>query len=350
MAFSWFHPLSIDHNQVPSNQSNFPVLVNFTDSNFATVPNGGKVQNSSGFDIGFYADNNAATKLSWEMERYTATSGEVVAWVKLPTVSSTAPNTTFYVFYDDSTISTDQSNPTDVWSNNYLNVYHLKDGSTLSVADSLVNANGTNHGATATTGQVDGGAGFVSASSQYIDIARGVTVSLPALTWEAWVNATSFPNAYNTIVGFSNALPLFSIMYVKSTGKLALYQSATATVDYDGTGTNTLSVSTWYHIVMTYDSTNGLIGYLNGSQDGTAGANGNGQNFSASSGCDIGQDAHNAGRFWNGSLDEIRLSTVARSADWITATYNSHKPSSTFIGKGGQQAVSLFPAFLYGWS
>src|SRR5215469_6656960 len=144
MAFGFFHALSVDHTQVPSNQSNFPVLVNFTDNNFATVANGGKVQNSSGFDIGFYADNNAATKLAWEMERYTATSGEVIAWVKLPTVSSTSPNTTFYVFYDDPTINTDQSNPTGVWDANYLGVYHLKDGTTLSVADSTGQNNGTN--------------------------------------------------------------------------------------------------------------------------------------------------------------------------------------------------------------
>jgi len=238
MAFSWYHSISVQHNQVPSNQSNFPCLVNFTDVNLATVANGGKVQNSSGFDIGFYSDNQATTKLSWEMERYTATTGEVVAWVKLPTISSTPPDTVFYVFYDDPTITTDQSDPVGTWSNGYRSVYHFKDGTTLNVNDTLAQNNGTNNGATATTGQIDGGAAFVSANSQYI--------SCPSLnpgtsfSFEVWINGTTFPNSYNTVYGPSGATQ-FAAIHVKSTGKLAMYLTATGTVSYDGTGTNTLS-------------------------------------------------------------------------------------------------------------
>lgn len=36
----------------------------------------------------------------------------------------------------------------------------------------------------------------------------------------------------------------------------------------------------------------------------------------------------------NGSLDEIRLSNVARSASWITAEYNNQSSPSTFYSVG----------------
>src|SRR6266478_2308940 len=100
--------LTIDHTQVPSTQTNFPVLVNFTNSAFATIANGGHVSNANGYDIRFFSDAALTTLLKWEMERYNASTGEVVAWVKIASVSS-ASDTIFYMQYGDRTITTDQS-------------------------------------------------------------------------------------------------------------------------------------------------------------------------------------------------------------------------------------------------
>ena len=39
-------------------------------------------------------------------------------------------NTTIYIYYGNSSISTDQSNPTGVWDANFLAVWHLKENPT----------------------------------------------------------------------------------------------------------------------------------------------------------------------------------------------------------------------------
>src|SRR6185436_8619340 len=106
-------------------------------------------------------------------------------------VSSLSSSTTpFVLAYGDSGITTDGSSTT-TWSNSFVHVYHLKDGTTLSVADALGTSNGTNNSATAATGKIDGGSGHVAASNQYID-SNDTSVS-NAVTVSAWVNATTFP-------------------------------------------------------------------------------------------------------------------------------------------------------------
>src|SRR5262249_18698205 len=87
--------ITIDHTKVPSTQSNFTVLVSVTDPTLKTVANGGHVANPNGYDIGFYADSGGTTKLKWEVEKYNGTTGNLIAWVKIPSVSSST-DTVFY--------------------------------------------------------------------------------------------------------------------------------------------------------------------------------------------------------------------------------------------------------------
>ena len=46
----------------------------------------------------------------------------------------------------------------------------------------------------------------------------------------------------------------------------------------------------------------------------------------------LGND--HSGRRLNGSMDEARISSVGRSADWIKASYDNQKTSSTFLTRG----------------
>src|SRR5262249_60089131 len=107
-------PMTIDHTKVPSTQSNFTVLVSVTDPALKTVANGGHVANANGYDIGFYADSGGTTKLKWEVEKYNGVTGNLIAWVKIASVSSST-DTQFYLMYGDGTINTDQSDPPNTW-------------------------------------------------------------------------------------------------------------------------------------------------------------------------------------------------------------------------------------------
>lgn len=313
--------LTIDHLQVPSTQSNFPVLVSFTDTTFKTVANGGHIQATNAFI--FSSDSAGSSLLKWEVERYDATTGEIVVWVKIASISSSS-DTVFYMRYGP-TITTDQSDAVNVWTNSFLAVYHLKDGTTLSVVDSLGAFNGTaTNTPTATAGQIDGGMAVASASSQYV----ALPASINPVSYSAWINGTSFPAALNTIIAKNGTgLQGIYIFYVDNSSKLhATTNGGTAS------SATTLSTSTWYYVCTTASVTAVLL-YLNGGLDttGTAGVPLNGTNTSQ-----IGSDQAGGGRYFNGKIDEVRIASVVRSADWITVEYANQKTSTTLITLGGE--------------
>ena len=93
------------------------------------------------------------------------------------------------------------------------------------------------------------------------------------------------------------------------------------------------NLNTWYQIAVTYDGTTKKI-WLNGAGGATNNANPNFLNNSLYS-LRIGAGANENATgqyFWNGSLDEMRYSSVNRSADWIKAEYDNQK-SSQKLGK-----------------
>lgn len=123
----------------------------------------------------------------------------------------------------------------------------------------------------------------------------------------AWVYMTSFANSYNCIFSrlISGGTRGFAL-YVKSNGKLAVYvQPPSGSVHYDGTGTFTLSLNTWYCIGFSYDNLKGITGYVNGRLDGTAAPNGN---IGVVSGAqtNIGLDHGTAGRIPHARIEGVR--------------------------------------------
>jgi hypothetical protein len=44
-------------------------------------------------------------------------------------------------------------------------------------------------------------------------------------------------------------------------------------------------------------------------------------------------------RYWNGMIDEVRLSNVARSADWIATDYANQNAPSTFHTLGAEEVL-----------
>jgi hypothetical protein len=88
----------------------------------------------------------------------------------------------------------------------------------------------------------------------------------------------------------------------------------------------------WYHVVCTYDGTN-LRMYVDGLLDGGPSAQDDATTETETS--KIGKDYIATDRLWFfGKVDEVRISGVARSADFITTTYNNQSAPSTFITVG----------------
>ena len=78
--------ITIDHTKVSTASgttlTNFPMLFSTTDTEFKITGNGGKVASSSGADI-LFTDSDGLTKLNYEREFYSSSTGQLIAWVQI---------------------------------------------------------------------------------------------------------------------------------------------------------------------------------------------------------------------------------------------------------------------------
>lgn len=344
-GYTYYVPITITSPGNAGSLTNFPVMIAQTFASWKWVTNGGKVQHSVGCCA---AGQNAPADLvygsstgslyNWDNTFWGQSTGVINAFVEIPSLGS--GTTTFYAFYDDSSVSTYQGNYQSTWDANYLGVWHLPDTAAAPDAhDSTSNANNGTASSTAPVGTsgciLDGCGTFVSASNEYFTL--GTAINPSAITLSAWVNATSFPNSLNTPVTRNSGGLSYATLLVNSSGVQNPYVYAGAQLNC--LGSHTLSPGTWYLLSLNYDSTNGLISYINGVQDCTTGASGT-LATSPTGTTAIGTDTSNAGRNWNGEIDEVRVSNVSRSADWKIAQYNIEKPGSTVVTLGTETACT----------
>lgn len=336
MAFSYYKTATLDHTQAGSgNSTNWPLTVargtvQSADTDLKTVANGGFVQNSNGYDIRPYSDSALTTPLTYELVYYDGVNGKFEMHVNIPTLSASV-DTVIYLAFGDATISTNGSSNT-TWDSNFRAVYHYGDGTTLSMADSTSNAfNLTQHTGGAAAGEI-GGAYTMSGSGDYADVAS-FSLGATTLTVETWLYTTTFAQSVMIVCKeVVNAdWELFMESGAGSEGVAGIkLRGASAT----GIGAAPPSTSNWHYIIGTITGTTGTI-YIDSvsAATGTVAAVANTTDF-----LNIGR--FNNAYYLNGVVDETRISKVIRNTDYITATYNSQKPSSTFITWGAKTAVS----------
>ncbi len=134
----------------------FPVLINFSDPTFKSASNGGEIQSPNGYDIVFSSDPVGNSPLNFEQENYSATNGQIVYWVQVPTLIN-GSSTPIYMWYDKAGVNSFQSAGSP-WDSNFEGVWHLPNGTVLSANDSTGNGNSTNtfNGVTAVASPLDG--------------------------------------------------------------------------------------------------------------------------------------------------------------------------------------------------
>jgi hypothetical protein len=116
-----------------------------------------------------------------------------------------------YACYGNSSVTTDQSNPTSTWNSNYTAVWHLDEATGANNDDSTINGNTATpiDSPVQTAGLIDGALNFAG-SNQYTSASGADLNILGALTYSGWINPSGFSN-YPTIMekgdayGSSNA-------------------------------------------------------------------------------------------------------------------------------------------------
>ena len=331
-GYTYSRSITINHAQVPNtDQSNFPLLISGTYSYLKTVANGGYVQNSNGYDVIFTSDSGCATKLNHEVETYSATTGAVNYWVKVPTVSHTS-DTMIYMCYRNASITTDQSNKTAVWDTNYKGVWHLPNGTSLNANDSTSNGvNGTVTSTAAATGQVDGGGSFDGSTSR-IDMGNASALDgMTALTISAWIKPNSLTGANRIFTKWRGSFLVGTKLGAGDVLRLSVEKSGGGLSIFDSPA-STLTTGSWQHLVLTWSQPNAATIYVNGTaksvtitQDQNVTSTG-----TSSTAVQIGYSSDGLGNHFDGLIDEARMSNVVRSADWSKTEYNNQSSPSAF--------------------
>lgn len=324
-----------------SNLTNYPLTVILpADNDLRVAGSGGFVQNSSGFDIGFFATcTTGSAALFWEMESYTTTTGAIVAHVLITTLN-TAGNTLCIAF--DGSQSSFQSTASSVWNTGYTAVYHLSDPTAPNDSTATA-ANGVNHGSTASAGQVDGGA--ATTGTQYLTAAINLT-GTQKLTVEAWFLKASYANDDKLLLEFTangatNNGGGFGIDPNAAAGNFEVYAASTIGTLDDVTFTVRPSTSVWHHIAVTIDftlATNEIsFIYIDGvSQTLFRPLDANNTGTFANSTLNF-MCRNGTGQFTTGSIDEVRISSAIRTGDWILTEYRNQSAPGTYLSVGALQ-------------
>jgi len=336
-SWAYRQAITLQGNKISTTTSAFPVLASTTQTVLKTTANGGKVGNANGYDIVF-TDSDGTTLLNYEREKYASTTGEIAYWISTNIASST--NKTIYMYYGNAGAS-DQATTTGVWDTNFKGVWHLKetdiDGGAGDIKDSTANGN---NGATSgmdtsdqVTGQIDGSFDF-DGINDYV----GTPLTLPVAnsgTVTAWVKFDDFAAKQHHIVGAYVASPL-AYFWMGSNGNYYNFAWGGAGTDFkSGVTLHGLSLGQWYHFAMVRTGTASVILYVNGSQRDSFVPS---ATAITSLAINIGNINGLGGFDFDGLIDEVRISNVARSVGWITTEYNNQSNMATFMTFGAEES------------
>ena len=303
--------------------TNFPVLVvlhpgipGFSYSQFASA---------QGNDLRFF-DSTQTQELNYEVEKWD-TAGSSYVWVQVPSLSST---TCIYAAWGNPAATTAPAYRSNgaTWSNGYLQVWHLaessgahKNSASATQVSELVSVTQQ-----ATAAGIVGGADNFNGSSNYIDLPSMGT--LPQVSVECWakLNATP-PDATRGLV--SSDIWSAGVCHFRTNNTLAVAaaingQSALTTP------ANAVTVGNWFHAAYTVagGGTSDFKLYLNGGLQAT------GSGSTANNLTDVNIAREYNGRYLNSVMDEVRLSSVVRSEDWLWATNRNLSQNATFNSFG----------------
>ncbi|MCF7732072.1 MAG: DUF2341 domain-containing protein [Akkermansiaceae bacterium] len=308
-------------------EENFPLLVRLNRETFDFSQ-----AKANGEDVRFSADGKP---LGYQIEEWDAAKGRASIWVRIPVIKGNARQE--IKLHWGKADAPDESKGSAVFneSNGFLSVFHLGDPAEP-VKDEVGKITATNVGTTASAGIIGG--------ARHFEVGKGINcgeaiTTLPVgsspHTTEAWFRAEA---VNTTIVGWGiQTWQGKVVMQLESPSHMNM---DCFFADCNVAGASTIPMSQWVHVVNTYKKGESKV-YVNGVLDGSniAGAPLVGKNsnnhgaplaIKRPSRMDIGGWCNNYQ--FVGDIDEVRISKVTRSADWVKLEYENQKPMQTLVG------------------
>ncbi|MCD6477798.1 MAG: DUF2341 domain-containing protein, partial [Candidatus Aenigmarchaeota archaeon] len=335
---------------------NFPAYINVTyDSDM-----------QSDYDDIRFVDKpcgEGGTQLNYEIEYYDSSHADI--WVKIDSLPSSGK--TIAMYYGNPTVSSVE-NKTGVWDNNFKLVWHLSENP----SDGYVNDStsyghlGTIHGSMTSSDSVSCKAGNCfdfDGVNDYINTPDDANLKPADVTLEFWVYPRETNPDSRWFVGkgctdkwgnkdaVSYGINLRDLEGDDSTDIFTRPErndnTQTRVTDYN------VSINKWYYVVMTFNtSDNNVSLYVSGSYIGSAD---HGQDLRYSGPWDFLVAASHAGtgsgvnRYENCRIDEVRVSNMSRSADWINQTYQLIENQNNYVNFGNEKSLTDLKYFPSGY-
>ena len=294
-------------------EEGFPLLVRLNKDGFDFSQT-----KANGEDIRF-ADASGKP-LVYQIEEWDAAAGSASIWVRMPTITGNA-HQAIKMFWGKTDAASESSGAA-VFneSNGFLCVFHMAD----SVKDEVGALTAKDTGTTASGGMIgksrrfDSGKGINCGES----ISSFPTGSNPHSS-EVWFKAEK-PNTHPVAWGNEQAQGKVTMVF-KSPPRVRMdcYNSA------GNVETNTpLAMSQWVHVVHTFMDGKAKL-YVNGVLDGE---NKGGLPLNVKTPARMYIGGWYGNYQFIGDIDEVRVSKVTRSADWVRMSYENQKPMQTLVG------------------
>ena len=290
---------------------------------------------ADGADLRFFDANG--NLLPSEVDTWNP-QGESLVWVSVPELNRHTVITVRYGSADVPAVT-----PTDVWTNGYVAVWHMSAAEgTFVELDSTSNSKnlvaGSNYrtgilcGVNGTVGTaVELGRGNVTTGGFAASDTEGVLDGFSALTLEAWTYRAAYPTD-NARYLFNKQEPsvnknAYYWQEFKNNGKFAAYVKRTLNGNTSDTGVwqsgdPGAALNEWTHQVFRWRGDTGRSdGFINGTNVVTA--SGQGTMVQVGGALFVGNQFESGSRVFPGKIDEVRVSNVARSDDWVVATHDT---------------------------
>lgn len=309
--------------------TNFPALV-VLNSNSTNGFAYNQMAAPGGRDLVFM-NADKTQPLNYEIESWN-THGNSYVWVEVPQLTNDA---SIWMYWGDANLASIPALSTtngSVWANGYAGVWHLSSGTASSAADSSpARHNGTSYNVSEVSGMIGGGASFNGANS-YIDLGTGFN---PMKNQQVTMSLWAYPDRGGLVMfmrGNDTAGQSYGLEW--SIDNTAILFTCADKTDWitDGGATPALN---WSRITGIIDGTNKYL-YVNGQLKASGTFTGTFYDNVTTMPQWIGAQKRASYNYWyKGQLDEMRISSLARSSNWVWASYQTMASNTVFTSYGG---------------
>ena len=258
--------------------------------------------------------------LAHEVDEWDAAGGTASIWVRVPRIEGNARQSLRMHWGKADAASASDGKAVFNESNGYLSVWHLGD----TVRDEVGTLESKDTGTSVTNGIIGQSRHFPGKAGIFGgDKIPNYPTGADAHSSEVWFRTRS---ANSTLVAWGNE---------QGQGKVVMQLRSPPHINMDcyfsggNVSGNRLPLGDWMHVVHTYRQGESII-YVNGQAQGTNASKGSPLNIRTPARLWLGGWYNNYN--FVGDLDEVRVSKVTRSAEWVRLQYENQKPQQTLVG------------------